>query len=139
VEIGGKQFCLGHGDGLGDVGSSYLFLKAVFNCRFLQRLFSTIHPWFAFRLGNTWSHNNRLCKDLHYEFKGESEPLYHFADKLSRERKVDFFIFGHYHCKVDMQLQTGARLLIMPDWMDSSDYLYFDGISTFFGHLANNE
>jgi len=139
VEIGGKSFCLGHGDGLGKVGWSYNFLKAIFNCRFLQVLFSTIHPWFAFRLGNSWSHSNRLSKDLHYNFKGESEPLYRYALEASSSRKVDFFIFGHYHCKVDMMLPTGARLMIMPDWMDSSDYLYFDGISTFFGHLANNE
>lgn len=139
VEYDGRKFCLGHGDGLGDVGFGYRFLKSIFTCRPLQVLFSTLHPWFAFRFGNSWSKGNRLSRDENYEFKGASEPLYQYALEFSKKEKVDFFIFGHYHCKVDMTLPTGARLLVMKDWMDDSDYLYFDGISTFFGQVSNSE
>ena len=47
VEIGGKVFCLGHGDGLGPVPFGYRFLRGVFHNRFLQFLFSLLHPWLA--------------------------------------------------------------------------------------------
>lgn len=139
VEIGGKVFCLGHGDGLGPVPAGYRFLRKVFHCRFLQILFSMLHPWLAFRLGKGWSRNNRLARSERYVFRGESEPLCRFAEKLSSERRIDYFIFGHYHVHVDMMLHSGARLLILEDWLESSDYIYFDGISGSLGYSQNRE
>lgn len=140
VEIGGKVFCLGHGDGLGPVPFGYRFLRGVFHNRFLQFLFSLLHPWLAFRLGNSWSRSNRLSHDRQYVFRGEDEPLYKFADKFSRENKVDYFVFGHYHSEVtDMKLPSGASLYLLKDWMDGMSYLYFDGISTFGGSFQNSE
>ena len=50
-----------------------------------------------------------------------------FADAFSREHKVDYFIFGHFHCRVDMPVGTGARLLVLKDWMEGSSYIVFDG------------
>lgn len=127
VEIDGRRFCLGHGDGLGPVPFGYRFLRGVFHNRVLQFLFSLLHPWIAFGLGNGWSRGNRLAHDVSYEFKGTEEPLYKFADDFSRGHDVDYFIFGHYHADVDMALPSGARFLILKDWMKSSPYICFDG------------
>lgn len=129
VEIGGKRFCLGHGDGLGPVPSGYRFLRGLFHNRVAQFLFSMLHPWIAFRFGNGWSRNNRLAHDQEYEFRGKDEPLYKFAEEFSARNDVDYFIFGHYHSSVDMTLPSGARLLVLKDWMRSSPYLCFDGVS----------
>ncbi len=129
VEIGGKRFCLGHGDGLGPVPAGYRFLRGLFHNRVAQFLFSMLHPWIAFRFGNGWSRNNRLAHDQEYEFRGKDEPLYKFAEEFSARNDVDFFIFGHYHSSVDMTLPSGARLLVLKDWMRSSPYLCFDGVS----------
>ena len=129
VEIGGKRFCLGHGDGLGPVPSGYRFLRGLFHNRVAQFLFSMLHPWIAFRFGNGWSRNNRLAHDQEYEFRGKDEPLYKFAEEFSRRNDVDYFIFGHYHSSVDMTLPSGARLLVLKDWMHSSPYFCFDGVS----------
>lgn len=129
VEIGGKRFCLGHGDGLGPVPFGYRFLRGLFHNRLAQTLFSALHPWLAFRLGNGWSRNNRLAHDVQYEFGGENEPLYKFAKDFASENEVDFFIFGHYHVEVDTVLPSGARLMILKDWIHSSPYLCFDGVS----------
>jgi UDP-2,3-diacylglucosamine hydrolase len=140
VEIAGKVFCLGHGDGLGPVPIGYRFLRGVFHNRVLQFMFSLLHPWLAFRLGNGWSKKNRLSHNKEYVFNGESEPLYKFADGFSRENKVDYFVFGHYHSEVvDMKLPSGASLYILKDWMQGASYLYFDGISTLGGSFQNNE
>ena len=129
VEIGGKRFCLGHGDGLGPVPAGYRFLRGLFHNRVAQFLFSMLHPWIAFRFGNGWSRNNRLAHDQEYEFRGKDEPLYEFAEEFSARNDVDYFIFGHYHSSVDMTLPSGARLLVLKDWMRSSPYLCFDGVS----------
>ncbi len=135
VEIGGRIFCLGHGDGLGpDVPFGYRLMRRVFHSRVLQALFSSLHPWIAFRLGNGWSRNNRLSHDQEYRFRGEEEPLYKFAASFSPSapcaasgRPVDYFIFGHYHDEVRMTLPSGAELLVLKDWMKSSPYICFDG------------
>lgn len=126
VEIAGKKFCLGHGDGLGPVPSGYRFLRGVFHNRVLQILFSMLHPWVAFRFGNGWSRHNRLLHDISYEFRGAEEPLYKFAEGFAAENKVDHFIFGHYHDDVCMKLSSGAQLHVMKDWISSSPYICVD-------------
>ena len=139
VEIGGKVFCIGHGDGLGPGLRGYRFMNSVFKCRLTQRLFSTLHPWLAFRLGQGWSRRSRLARNEAYVFKGESEPLYKWALDFSSRSHVDFFIFGHLHCDVDLTLPAGARLVVMKDWMEGSQYWYFDGILVGVGHSMNTE
>lgn len=131
VDIAGKKFCLGHGDGLGGAPLGYRIIRSIFHCRPLQVLFSTLHPWFAYRLGNTWSRHSRLSHNEEYMFKGEEEPLYRFASDFERSHKVDHFIFGHYHTEVDMELPGGARLHILKDWMQGSPYICFDGESVY--------
>lgn len=139
VEIGGSVYCLGHGDGLGPDLGSYKTLNTVFKSRVFQRLFSLLHPWIAFRLGNGWSRSSRQSHDAEYVFKGSDEPLYRFAQEFSEKQHVDCFIFGHLHCSVDTVLPSGARFMIMKDWIGSSDYLYFDGISVGTGHSMKME
>lgn len=127
LEIGGKIFCLGHGDGLGPTPFGYRTIKYIFNNRVVQRLFSMLHPWIAYRIGNIWSKHSRLSHNEKYEFKGKEEPLYQFAEEYMRESKVDYFIFGHYHVSVDLELDGGCRFLLLKDWMTSSPYICFDG------------
>lgn len=127
VEIGDKMFCIGHGDGLGPVPDGYRFLRSIFHNRILQVLFSLLHPWMAFRLGNGWSRSNRLSRHEEYVFKGEQEPLYKFAAEFEKTHKVDCFVFGHYHVDVSMKTPGGAEFVILKDWMSGSPYLCVDG------------
>jgi len=123
TELGGKRFCLGHGDGLGPGMYGYKLMRWAFHNRFLQRRFSALHPRTAFRLGNGWSRRSRLGKSIGYAFKGESEPLYRFCASFGEP--VDYFIFGHYHCDVDLPVGE-ARLLVLQDWITTSNWLVFD-------------
>jgi UDP-2,3-diacylglucosamine hydrolase len=116
VEIGGKSFCLGHGDGVGGGTFTYHFLNVVFTSRFTQWIFSLLHPWIAYRLGYGWSGGKRE-KHAKYRFRGEQEPLYHFALEQSEQVHVDYFVFGHFHDAVDMTLPCGARLIVLEDWI----------------------
>ena len=127
VEIDGKTFCLGHGDGLGPTPFGYRFIKYIFNNRLIQRLFSMLHPWIAYRIGNVWSKHSRLSHNEQYMFKGSDEPLYQFVEEHSMNNKADFYIFGHYHTTADVTLPGGPRLLLLKDWISSSPYISFDG------------
>ena len=122
VTIGDKVFCLGHGDGLGPGMGGYKFMRACFQhekgCAALVSMLKSIP-------GIRRSKRSRLGKNIEYQFKGESEPLVRFCEDYAGEKPVDFFIFGHYHCRVDMTLSGGARLLILKDWMDGSSWLSY--------------
>jgi len=139
VTIGDSVFCLGHGDGLGPGQRFYKFMRSIFYSRVAQRLFSTLHPWLAYRIGRGWSASRQKKHTSPYQWKGESEPLYKFALQYSKANKVDYFIFGHFHIPVDMQLEGGSRLLLLEDWKNGSSYLYFDGKSLCSGHSRNIE
>lgn len=116
LELGGKVLCLGHGDLLGSGRRGYRLMQSIFGNRIVQALFSSLHPWLAFRLGNGWSGGNRKRHD-DYHFRGEQEPLYRFALQQSEQVHVDYFIFGHFHDAVDLDLPTGARLIVLKDWI----------------------
>lgn len=118
-EYEGRRFCVGHGDALGGASLSYRLLKSIFYCRFVQRLFSTLHPWIAYRFGLGWSRSNRKSHKK-YSFRGEDEALYRFALEKSKREKIDFFVFGHFHDKVDIALPTGARLIVLEDWVNAN-------------------
>ncbi len=116
-EIGGKTFCLGHGDALGGSKKGYGLMLKLFHSRFAQKLFSTLHPWLAYRLGLSWSNSNRRSHKP-YHFRNEEEPLYRYAAELSSKQHIDFFVFGHFHDGVDLELPVGSRFVILKDWMD---------------------
>ena len=129
VTLGGKDFCLGHGDLLGGAPRGYRLMMRIFNNRVLQKCFSTLHPWIAYRLARNWSKSSRKRHAAH-QFKGEAEPLWKFAVAESAKRHVDYFVFGHYHEAVDMTLPSGAKFYILKDWTSGGvHYAVFNGSS----------
>ncbi|MBR1633112.1 MAG: metallophosphoesterase [Bacteroidales bacterium] len=114
VELGGRRFLLGHGDGLGGAAFGYRLMLRIFHSRVCQVLFNQLHPWIAFRFGTDWSNNNRR-KHGGYHFRGAEEPLYKYC--VGYGPGADFFIFGHFHDAVDTVLPTGARLIVLKDWI----------------------
>lgn len=132
VDIGGKRFCLGHGDGLGKGDWGYKLLNSVFKNRFLQWLFSGVHPRWAFGLAHLWSRHNRLRhKDSPWLWRGEDERIVKFANNFQKENggSIDYFIFGHFHCKVHMNLAEGGEMFLLDHWIGQEDYLLFDGVT----------
>lgn len=147
LDIAGKRFCLGHGDGLGKGDAGYKFLRGVFDNRLLQRMFSALHPRIAFALGSSWSRHNRLKHEKRadallnngvtvpyrasFEFKGEDERIVKFSNEFQslQEQKIDYFIFGHLHYRINLPLKNGGKLYILGEWIHTCDYLVFDGES----------
>ena len=137
--IGERTFCLAHGDGLGRGMLGYKFLRAVFHGRFFQVLMGLVHPRITFAIGHNWSRRSRLDKNYRYEFRGKDEPLYGWAQDFSRQAQIDYFIFGHYHCHADETLPSGARLMILNDWMDESPSFLFNRKSGMVGSFPKIE
>lgn len=142
IELEGKTFCLGHGDGLGKGDYGYKMLKGIFNNKFLQFLFSGVHPRWAFSLAHAWSKHNRLSRGgdgdnnsvtdqkHNFSFRGEDERIVKFANNYQFNiavNKIDYFIFGHFHCKTHMNLKAGGEIFLLGEWIHSCDYLIFDG------------
>ena len=127
TEIAGKTFCLGHGDAIGGAVGGYRLIYSIFHNRFLQKCFSIIHPSIAYRFGNWWSRNNRGTHGG-YVFNPDREAIVKWAKE---QKNVDYFIFGHFHCNVQLGFEGGAQFRIISSWLDESPYLYFDGRQLF--------
>jgi UDP-2,3-diacylglucosamine hydrolase len=128
TELDGKKFFLAHGDGLDAGDKGYLLLKKIFTSKTLQWLFSRIHPNFALGLGHVWSKRSRLSKmDSKEEFKVKNEGMYKFAESFLEKEWVDYFIFGHRHRMVNVEMNKGSHFILLGDWIFHFSYGVFDG------------
>ncbi len=129
VEIFGKKFHIGHGDGLGPGDKGYKLLKSVFACRFCQRLFAALHPGIGMRLAGYFSKKSRLANKPDEEvFLGEDkEWLVIYSKEVLGKQDVDYFIYGHRHVPVNIEIAPGVRYLNTGDWFHHYSYAVFDG------------
>ena len=126
TEINGKKFFIAHGDGLGKGDKGYKLLKIAFTSKFLQWCYSRLHPNFSFWLASLWSQNRRK-KEKFYDFKGEeNEILVQFAKDTLKTEYFDFFIFGHRHFPVMLNLGN-SKYANIGDWLINFTFLEFNG------------
>lgn len=128
TELFGKKFYIAHGDGLGPGDSSYKLLKKVFTSKFLQWMFSRLHPNFALWLAHSWSNASRDAKGIEAEkFNGEqSELLYQHALQILDEKRFDYFVFGHRHLMINKPVKN-ATFINLGDWLYNFSYGIFNG------------
>jgi len=128
VAFSGKKFFLAHGDGLDPFDKGYHLLKKLFTNRFLQWLFSWLHPNWGVALAHAWSKKSRLTKGMFVPFHGEEkEGLYLFAKSTLEDEEVDYFIFGHRHLLLDLPIGKNTRYINLGDWISHFSYGVFDG------------
>lgn len=128
-QFGNKKFYIGHGDGLGPGDHSYKFLKKVFNNKFCQWSFARLHPNFGIWLANLSSKSSRAKTGASDEkFLGEeNEWLAVFCKEILQKEHFDYFIFGHRHLPLNIQLNENATYINIGDWLKYFTYLDFDG------------
>lgn len=129
VEYAGKKFYLTHGDGLMYEEKRFQLLRKVFHSKLSQRCFALVPPYIGQNFGYAWSKSNRehiLNADNSY--KGENnEYLVQFAKKHSENNNIDYYIFGHRHVDVLLQLRNQSQVLILGDFISIFSYGVFDG------------
>lgn len=128
-ECNGKQFYIGHGDGLGPGDKGYKFIKKIFRSPLCQWLFGQLHPTWGIGLANYFSRKSREktgSADQH--FLGEdNEWLIIYSKEVLRQQHFDYFIFGHRHYPIDFKLSDTSRYINLGDWIRTFTYASFDG------------
>lgn len=125
----GTQFFIGHGDGLGPGDYGYKFIKKVFASSICQWLFARLHPNFGIAVANFWSRRSRKVNGNSDEiFLGEqNEWLAIYAREILTKEHFDYFIFGHRHLPLDIQLNDKSRYINLGAWIKDCTYACFDG------------
>ena len=125
----GKKFFIGHGDGLGPGDKGYKFIKKVFASTFCQWAFARLHPNFGIGLANYLSRSSR-AKTGHEDatFLGEeNEWLAIYAKEQLEKEHFDYFIFGHRHLPLEIDLTENSKYINLGDWIQYFTYGVFDG------------
>jgi len=127
-EFDGKRFLLAHGEGLGSTETGYRLLLWLFRNRVIQGMWSALHPRIGIAVGHRWSLGSRLGKGVHTPFMGdEREDLVRFANSVSSEKNIDYFIFGHRHLAMKYELAGGSTIVFLGDWISGGSYAEWDG------------
>ena len=128
-EFNGKQFLIGHGDGLGPGDHRYKFMKKVFRNKISQWLFGMLHPASGIGLADYFSRKSRASTGKEDEqFLGEEkEWLILFSKEMLEKKHYDFFIFGHRHLPVEFSLNERSIYINLGDWITYFSYAVFSG------------
>jgi UDP-2,3-diacylglucosamine hydrolase len=128
IEREGKKFYLHHGDGLGPGDAKYKFLRKIFRNSFCQWLFSIVPPRIGMSVANGWSGHSRVANGETEVFSGEEkEWLAIFAKEKLLKTHYDYFIFGHRHLPLDIELNENSRYINIGEWINYNSYAVFDG------------
>ncbi len=148
--LNGKRCFLAHGDGLGFTHRSFRIIRSIFHNPVAQFFFRLLPPSLGNAFGYNWAKHSRekeLARPLGY--KGEkNEELIQFAKEMQAkafaksqqeskgsinfppqggiEGGFDYFIFGHRHIELDLELKGGARVIILGDMFKQWTYAQMD-------------
>lgn len=125
TELLGKKFYLAHGDGLVKNDLGYRILKKVLRNKFLQWMYSLVHPDFGIWLASFSSKTSRdYTSDKDY---GSDDGLFDAA-KNKIENGFDYVLFGHTHRRKFEQYKNG-HYINLGTWLDKPCYGKFNGSS----------
>ncbi len=128
-EFNNKKFYVAHGDGLGPGDHGYKFIKKIFRNKFNQWLFGQLHPTLGIGLANYFSKKSRKKTGTSDAvFLGEeNEWLIIYAREVLAKEHFDYFIFGHRHLPISIELNDGSRYINLGDWITNFTYAEFNG------------
>lgn len=129
VDVDGTFFCLGHGDGIGHRSPGFRFIRSIFRCRFLQKLFSGIHPRWTIPFAHGWSHHSRKGTENPQSLAPRARAgLEVFARQMSHDNpELRYVVVGHHHVRVDEPINDHCRIVVLGDWLWHHTYGVFDG------------
>ncbi len=129
IDLNGKKMMIGHGDGLGPADHGYKFIKKVFANKLCQWLFARLHPNLSFGVAHYFSKKSRIATGTSDEkFLGnENEWLVIYCKEVLQKKHIDYFIFGHRHLPLDIQLNDNSRYINLGEWINYNTYAVWDG------------
>jgi len=129
LSVGASRFFIGHGDGLGPGDKGYKRMKKLFTNPISKWLFRWLHPDWGVRLGQYLSRKNKLISgEEDVKFLGEDkEWLVAYSKKKLQEEHFDYFVFGHRHLPLEINLSEKSQYINLGDWITHNTYAEYDG------------
>jgi len=122
VLLNGKRFYIAHGDGLVKNDIGYKILKVVLRNKFIQKMYSLLHPDIGIAIASKTSKTSReYTKKKDY---GEIDGMLDVA-KIKIDEGFDYVIFGHSHEKAFTKYNDGVYINL-GSWIDNPCYGKFD-------------
>lgn len=127
--INNTTFFIGHGDGLGPGDKGYKRMKKVFTNPLAKWFYRWLHPDWGVRLAQYFSLKNKLISgDEDIKFLGEeNEWLVQYAKRKLESQHFDYFVFGHRHLPLEIELNDNSRYVNLGDWITYFTYGIYDG------------
>jgi len=156
MALNGKRCFLAHGDGLVPSGyvdtlpkavkrkiRRFIFLRSVFHNPMAQALFGLVPPAVGDAFGYEWARRSRVRELANpFPYKGEAREELVLWAKEQEERRVEsrkskvesgewnrepiYYIFGHRHIELDLQLVSKSRVVILGDFFRQFTYASLD-------------
>ena len=142
LTLNGRSCFLAHGDGLVPTGyiaslpanvqrkiRRFIRLRAFFHNPVAQFLFRFVPPFMGDAFGYEWARRSRVRELANpFPYKGEQhEELVLWAkEQEAQGPKTDYYIFGHRHIELDLQLASRSRVVILGDFFRQFTYAYMD-------------
>lgn len=123
-ELYGRRLFLAHGDNMKVRRGSLLWLmNTIFRSKVLRWMFSWfIHPDIAIRFGRWWSGKSRKSHSKTPLSDKLTEPLKSYAEEYyTKNRDIDYFIFGHMHIAVN-RLDHTPQIIHLGAWDKGVSY-----------------
>jgi len=127
----GKTFFIGHGDGKGPGDKGYKRMKKLFTHSFSKWLFNWLHPDIGVKFAQYLSVKNKLisgAEDVKFLGK-DNEWLVQYCNRKLTTKHYDFFVFGHRHLPLEIELNASSKYVNLGDWISYFTYGVFDGES----------
>lgn len=130
-EWNGQKFLIGHGDGLGPGDHGYKFMKRIFRNEVMQWCFARLHPNLGLGIAHFWSgRSKKKSFENDRKFLGaDKEWLAIHCREVLKTTHYDWFIFGHRHLPMNLEVGPRSRYLNLGDWISYFTYAVFDGQS----------
>lgn len=125
--INDKVCVVGHGDGLGPGQYGYKMMRWVFSRKFNIWLYGLLPSFASFAIARFFSRKSRAMTPTHEEqYLGEDkEFVILYIKEYLKENHADFFIFGHRHLALDIQIQQ-SRYINTGDWIKLNTYFVLE-------------
>ncbi len=125
--INNKKVFIGHGDGLGPDDKGFKRMKKVFTFPLFKWMFKWFHPDLGVKLGQFMSVKNKMISgDEDFKFLGEEkEWLVQYCKRKLESNHYDYFVFGHRHLPLEIQLNENSKYINLGDWINYFTYAEF--------------
>ncbi|MGE5500040.1 MAG: UDP-2,3-diacylglucosamine diphosphatase [Syntrophothermus sp.] len=118
ANLEGKKFYLAHGDGMVKNDIGYLILKSVLRNKFIQRLYSLLHPDIGVSIASRTSRKSRdFTSKKDY---GTGDGLFEAAQGKI-EKGFDYVILGHSHRRA-IENYRGGTYVNLGTWLTQPCY-----------------